>query len=367
MTTYPTYGYMKDPLDHNHYIPDPDTAPIVKRIFMLARNGMNPTAIGALLTEERVLLPSEVVGNSHTRKGAISRGWNRNTVVKILQNITYLGHVSNGNTRKVSYKSKKILIMPKEARIIVKNMHTALIDQETFDIVQDMIASRRGVRTKTYDWLLKGLISCKECGKKLSLVPQKKKTKTTFYLRCNTYASNTKLGLCTPHSNNLEKTTSIIIEQIKQRCRQFIDEEKYYKLAIKSKEKILNTRYNIKSEILVLEKKVRDLNNKIDQLYDDKYNGVIQSDDFVRLSTKYAENRKALEERIKQLETRTEQEETQVDIGRIVKDFVNMKEITRTMLVSLIEKIEISENKEITIYYRFNILNMVENNLTNIN
>ena len=57
---------------------------------MLARNGMTPTAIGALLTDEKVMLPSEVVGNSHTRKGTISRSWNRNTVGKMLQNITYL-------------------------------------------------------------------------------------------------------------------------------------------------------------------------------------------------------------------------------------------------------------------------------------
>ena len=45
-----------------------------------------------------------------------------------------------------------------------------------------------------------------------------------------------------------------------------------------------------------------------------------------------------------------------------------MKEITRTMLVSLVDKIEISENKEITIYYKFNILNMrkLENRLENV-
>ena len=40
-------------------------------------------------------MPSEIVGNTHTRKGEIKRGWNRNTVVRILQNVTYLGWVSN--------------------------------------------------------------------------------------------------------------------------------------------------------------------------------------------------------------------------------------------------------------------------------
>ena len=68
--------------------------------------------------------PSEVVGNGHTRKDGIKRGWNRNTVKRILQNVTYLGWVSNGNTKKVNYKSKKTMIMPKEDRIIKKGMHT---------------------------------------------------------------------------------------------------------------------------------------------------------------------------------------------------------------------------------------------------
>ncbi len=99
-----------------------------------------------------------IVGNGHTRKDGIKRGWNRNTVKRILQNVTYLGWVSNGNTKKINYKSKKTMIMPKEDRIIVKNMHTTIIDEETFNIVQDMIKSRTSTRVKSYDWLLKGLV-----------------------------------------------------------------------------------------------------------------------------------------------------------------------------------------------------------------
>ena len=335
---------------------------------MLARNGKTPTEIGKLLTDERTLVPSEIVGNGHTRKDGIKRGWNRNTVKKILQNVTYLGWVSNGNTKKVNYKSKKTLIMPKEDRIIVKGMHTPIVDEETFNIVQDMIKSRTATRVKSYDWLLKGLVCCKECGKKLSLVPQKHPNKTTFYLRCNTYASNTQLGLCTPHSNNLEKVTDSVIEQIKSRCKEFLDEEKYSNLANTSKDKIIKNKYNVKNEILILEKKIKDINKKIDKLFEDKYNGLFEEEDFTRIYARQIETRKDTEERIKQLKAMEEKEDSSVDINKLVKDFVNMKEITRTMLVSLVDKIEISENKEITIYYKFNILNMrkLENRLENV-
>ncbi len=325
---------------------------------MLARNGNTPTQIGKILTQERIIVPSEICGNAHIRKDGIKRGWNRNTVKKILQNVTYLGWVSNGNSKKINYKSKKTMIMPKEDRIIVKDMHTPLVDEETFNIVQDMIKSRTSTRVKSYDWLLKGLICCKECGKKLSLVPQKHPNKTTFYLRCNTYASNTGLHLCSPHSNNLEKVTNFVLEQIKNRCIEFLDENKYTQIAETSKNKIMNDKYNVKNEILIIENNVKETNKIIDKLYEDKYKGLFQDEDFTRMYTKQIEIRNELTERIKYLKEIEQKEDSTVDINKLVKDFVNMNEITRTMLVSLVDKIEISESKEITIYYKFNILNM---------
>ena len=93
----------------------------------------------------------------------------------------------------------------------------------------------------------------------MSLVPQKHPNKTTFYVRCNTYACNTHLHLCTPHSNNLEKLTNYVIEQIKTRCNEFLDENKYMQVANSSKDKILKDRFNFKNEILVLEKKLKDI------------------------------------------------------------------------------------------------------------
>ena len=325
---------------------------------MLARNGKTPTEIGKILTDEKVLVPSEIIGNNHTRKNGIKRGWNRNTVKRILQNVTYLGSVSNGNVKKINYKSKKVMIMPMEERIIVEDMHEPLVDKETFNIVQDLIKSRTGVRTKSYDWLLKGLLTCKECGKKLSIVPQKHPNKTTFYVRCNTYACNTHLHLCTPHSNNLEKLTNYVIEQIKTRCNEFLDENKYMQVANSSKDKILKDRFNFKNEILVLEKKLKDIDKMIDKLYEDKCKGLFEDEDFTRLYSKQIEMRKDTNERIKCLQKQIENEDSSVDINKLVKDFVELKEITRTMMVSLIDRIEVSEDKEITIYYKFNILNM---------
>ncbi|MCI8384336.1 MAG: hypothetical protein HFJ33_05705 [Clostridia bacterium] len=92
-----------------------------------------------------------------------------------------------------------------------------------------------------------------------------------------------RLGLCAPHSNNLEKVTDFVIEQIKKRCREFLNEEKYTKIANTSKDKIINNRFNVKNEILILEKKVKDISKRIDKLYEDKYNGLFETEDFTRV------------------------------------------------------------------------------------
>ena len=173
-------------------------------------------------------------------------------------------------------------------------------------------------------------------------------------MRCNTYACNTHLDLCTPHSNNLEKLTNYVLEQVKTRCKEFLDENKYMNVANSSKDKILKDRFNFKNEILVLEKKLKDIDKIIDNLFEDE--------DFTRLYSKQIEMRKDTNERIKSLQKQIENKDSSVDINKLVKDFVELKEITRTMMVSLIDRIEVSEVNKIKIYYKFNILNMIKLN-----
>lgn len=366
MTTYATYGYKKDPLDKNHYIIDEEIAPIIQEMFEWAKTGMTPSDIAIKLSERKTALPSEVVGNVHTRnQSEIKRGWNRNTVIKILKNETYLGYVRNGTLRKVSYKSKKILLVPHEDWIIKKGMHEPIIDEATFNIVQEQIKSRTGVRKKKYDWLLKGIIQCKECGKKLSVLPAKQRNgKIIFYLRCNTYATATHLKLCTSHNNNLEKVTDIIIETIKEKCKNFLEENKYVNIANNTKNNLLCRKNMLKNEIASVEKKLKDLNNKVDKLYDDKCSGILSDEDFSRIYHRTLENKMVLNQRLTELKEDEEKETDGIDIYKIVSDFVKQKEVTREMLVSLVDRIELSEDKEITIYYKFNALNfnMVKNN-----
>ena len=90
-------------------------------------------------------------------------------------------------------------------------------------------------------------------------------------------------------------------------------------------------------------------------------NGILNTEDFTRIYQDANNNKQNLQHRIKELKKHGEKEEVVVDLNKIVKEFVEMKEINRTMLVQLLDRITISENKEITIFYKFNVLNNIRN------
>lgn len=164
----------------------------------------------------------------------------------------------------------------------------------------------------------------------MSIAVHKKENKEIAYLRCNTYASVPSLKLCTPHSNNLEKVTEIVLETVKARCREYLKEEKFESLAKRTKNQFEKRRNSIQNEIKILERKVKGLNEKIDRIYEDKISG------------KITEN---MEKQIEQLKN-SNTEEKQVDLKKIVKEFVKMKNIDRTALVQLVTELRFLKIKK---------------------
>ncbi len=357
MGTYAPYGYKKSPEDKNKLIIDEDVAPVVKKIFELGARGVPPMKISYILNDENIVTPSEIVGNKHARTNEFTRnGWKYSVIARMLQNELYIGNLTMGKTRKLNYKSKKILQVEKDSWIISKNTHEAIIDEKTFDQVQIHVNNRRGTKTKTYDVLLKGLLSCKECGKKLSVIPYTNKGgKMTLYFRCNTYAVSPKSRYCTPHTANADKLTQAIIDAVKDRCRKYIDESSIIKIS--EIKKSVNVENNKDKELDNLNKQIKILNIKIDKIYDDKLNDLLKENDFQRLYNTYTLQRIGIEEKVKLLANKKVEQVAKIDVNKITKKFLSMEDISRTMLAMLVSKVEMSQDKQIYIHYKFNELN----------
>jgi recombinase len=318
-----------------------------------------PSDVAQWLNDEGVPVPSQSVGNEHTRTAdEVKRQWNRTSIVRIAQDKTYLGYVINGKAKKLSYKSKKVMSVPKEDYIEIPNMHQALTDQETFNTVQELIESRTHTRVNKHDFKLKGLVECAECGKKLSVLTQKRPSgKEVQYLRCNTYASNTRLKLCTPHSCNLEKVTNEVIDTIRNRLKEYLKEEKLLAIAKDIKDKTAYKKNIIQVQIKNLENKITQINKRIDNLYEDKLNDLLSVEDFQRMYVSSLEKKEEIQKNIYRLEELKNETSHEVDLKKIIKSFMRMKDIPREMLVSLVDKITITQDKQIKIYYKFSILN----------
>ena len=99
--------------------------------------------------------------------------WSSERISDMLQNETYIGNMVQGRTVKISYKSKKCLKQNRENWVVVENTHEPLIDKETFQKVRMLVNSRKHTRSRTYDFLLKGMIFCHECGYPLAVLNRK--------------------------------------------------------------------------------------------------------------------------------------------------------------------------------------------------
>lgn len=151
---FPPYGYLKQGNEHRRLVPDPETAPVVLRLFLEAANGILPSALARELNAENLLSPSrcrclkhpELNPQHYSRSGL----WTANTIIKILHNPVYLGHMVQGKTKKLSFKSRSTLTIPLPERISVRDTHPPIVTEELFLQCENQLNSR-ATRKKAAD------------------------------------------------------------------------------------------------------------------------------------------------------------------------------------------------------------------------
>jgi len=135
--TFALYGYIKDPADNNHLLVDPEAAEVVRRIFTLYLSGNGTTRIARILNEEGIPSPTKYKrehGFNYKKNVRCPNEdlWGKATIYRMLTNQTYAGNLEQGRHKKVSYKSKKTVWLPKKDWIVVPGTHEGIIDSESF-------------------------------------------------------------------------------------------------------------------------------------------------------------------------------------------------------------------------------------------
>ena len=357
----PMYGYKMHPTEKNKIVIDEEVAPIVRWIFAMALNGMSCRKIAATLNEEDVPTPATYCGWNMGRKGPYAGLWSSERISEMLQNETYIGNMVQGRMVKISYKSKKCLKQPRESWVVVEGTHEPLVDAETFRKVRMLVESRKHTRSRTYDFLLKGLIFCHECGYPLATLNRKNAAgEERLFFVCRTYQRFTKAGVCTCHSIKEQTVTEAVLVKVRAACQAYLNADELLPMAQKAVEDA-RVADSTEAEIQSLQGKIDALTINLDRMYMDKLSGFLNEDDFQRIYLKVKADRSKLESQLKELERKKESPAKAEDEAKaLVQRFIDSACANRELLVSLIERIELSEDKQLYIKFRFKQLNSAQ-------
>jgi hypothetical protein len=351
------YGYLKDPRDKNHLIPDEEIVPIKRDILLwFIRDGMSLNGIAHRLNDLGIPNPTAYKrsqGFPYCNPGTESGDglWVASTVRRILTDKMNLGHMVQGKQRVVSYKVHDRVTTSPEEWFVKENMHEPTFTQEEFDAAQQLL--KRDTRTANNSrtvYLFSGFLRCRDCGNAL----QRKTASGRVYYACRTYAEKSKVR-CTKHSIREDILSAAVLEAIRQQIAlleslsEVIDKLGQTSM-IESQAKRLEKRLSEKRREL---DKVRHI---ADGLYADWKSGLMTQDAFVRRNANYSEQETQLNAVIRNLEEEQRRAE-QVVAGESSAfasflQYKNARQLDRALLVELVDKIYVHEDTSVTIVFR---------------
>lgn len=373
MCSIPAYGYKRHPTIKNKLVIDEQVRDIVEKIFDMYANGYGSVEIVNYLDSNKYLSPTGYRKTGLVQdENKVGYNWNEVTLCNMLKNEVYIGNTVQNKRSIISYKVKKFRTVDKEEHIKVENTHEPIIDKDTFEKVQCII-EKRGTNTKLkYDYLLRGLLYCYHCKRKLQIVLKKnskRNAKSHPYITC----SDAKERGCYPLNMNYEKFEKHIIYVVKKICQIYADKEIFYSIYEKYQNKTLDIREGYKKKIEQIDRAIFDINNNIDKMYMDKLRGVLQEEDFVRVSqilslerTKLSEQKQELEKKLIGTDDKIENKnhtKEEKELDKLIEEFLKFDKPDKMFLYRLISKIEIDKDKNIYIYFNFSKLNVINENL----
>ena len=350
----PVYGYRMHPTEKNKIVVDEEAAVVVRRIFAMALDGMSCRKIAAKLNKEGVPTPAAYAGLPVPNPGPYTGLWSSERISEMLQNETYIGNMVQGRSVKISYKSKKCLKQDRENWVVVEGTHEPLIDTETFHKVRMLVDSRRHTRSRTYDFLLKGMIFCHECGYPLAVLNRKNAAgEDVLYFVCRTYQRFTRAGVCTCHSIKEKTVTDAVIAKAREVCEACLNPRELLPMAQEAVEQAQKENAP-ENEMQAIQNKIDSLTANLDKMYMDRLSGLLAETDFERIYQRVKMERAVLEDKLKALEAQKECPVSTEDRARaLVQKFMDSAFTSRELLVSLIQRVELTEEKQIIIKFRF--------------
>lgn len=372
-TTAP-FGYLKDPADHNHLIPDPETAPFVQKIFELTANGWGNYRIRTFLQENKVGCPAWF----QFARGIEDKGymfpteesryfWRADTLRLLIRNRVYMGDCVNGKS-KVIFKTKHKQRADKKDWVIIENTHEPLVSRKLWDRANELVAVKRQEFKNSLSGYVSpftGLLKCHDCGKAMTRRKYGSNSNHQIYV-CTTYAAY-GVGKCSQHKIFEDDLYNAILKDIREKAR----------LALSARDKLIDSivkagikgdgreqdarKRRYKADV----KRLSEIDKLLGKLYEDSVTGKVTQDNFDRLMDRFQQEQKGLKAEVYAFESTeaalTDKRSDAEKCVDLLPRYSEIEQLTGEILNTLISRIEIHEcepidgvmHQQVDIYYRY--------------
>ena len=362
VSTVIPYGYLKNPEYKGNQketpalIIDPETAPIVKRMFELYANGIGARKISAIFEQEHILSPAVYHFKRTGKKGkhpnmAEPYLWGQSTIRDILGNPVYCGDTVNFQTYSKSNKLKKRLKNSPDKVLTFRDTHEAIVSRKLFDTVQKHFAGRKRPDQQGEMDKYAGYLFCGECGQKLYLHRSKSLAVEKNFFQCGGY--QTKGGEhCTAHYIREQVLDKIILYKLRQMTAfARVNPQEFYELATENGEAEAKKFYaTAEKEKQRIECRIKELDNIIRCLYEDRVCGRISVERYDAMAVGYETEQAELKQELASITKKIEEiDMREVCIQAFIeqaKSYVEIEKLTPELLRVFIRKIEVFEKTE---------------------
>ena len=344
LSTNAPYGYTR--AEDGHLLIDEETAPVVELIFQLCVEGNGPGKIARMLKERGIPTPGTIefqrTGRTRRYHPDAPCRWTPDTIAEILEQDAYLRRTTTLQTAKLSYKSKKKITNPPEKWVVIENTHKAIIDPETWEIVQKARAQRRRPTKMGEMGMFSGLAYCADCGAKLYHC---RTASWTHEQECYTCANYRNRKQCSAHYIRAVVLERLVLQNL-QRVVAYAqeDEDEFVRRVMENKTAVQRAEQEQAKRLLEKqERRINELDAIIQRLYEDHVMGKLNDERFTKLSEGYEKEQADLKQSVDNLRAIVNAAETQAvnvqSFLKIVKKYTEPTELTPAILREFVEKV----------------------------
>lgn len=350
------YGYSIDK-ERNIFVPNPDTAPVVRMIFRWYLMGYTPGRIAKQLNMLGIITPLKYKLTVERKEEFEKEDfWNQSRVTDILRNTRYIGDLVWGKRRIILYKNVPEHKTPKEEWCVWHNMHEPIVSKEDFDLVQEMLTETASKRQKDFASYTEDMydsfprkVFCAECGKRMYFQQLKHENRSGAVYLCKQDDEDGYRQRV--HADFLKM---FVADQIQLLIKSMCDRKELI-LAAQRQSKQTSTLRRAARKADKLRIQLGQVEDQFTALYEDLSEGIITSEEYQELKEHYLKEKLRVKAEIEQ--TEQDQRKADLQVARFLEWEAKLEEhlgeaaFDSELAKEIIERIIISKKGSIEIVY----------------